>query len=107
LPDPVQDLVAARATLINHRRGQARLLANPGIKTNELMQSFLQFSRPLRRSIARLKMSEERSEPPTATGERLSDIEAASSARRAVGVVPTSDRLSPGRDGHRLGSWYA
>jgi hypothetical protein len=47
LSDPVQDLMDARTTLINERRSQARSLANPGMKTNELVQSFFAIQQTL------------------------------------------------------------
>jgi len=40
LSDPIQDLMDARTTLTNERRSQARLLANPGMRTHDLIQSF-------------------------------------------------------------------
>ncbi len=47
MSDPVEDLMAARTTLINERRSHARLLANPGTKTNELIQSFFAIQQTL------------------------------------------------------------
>ena len=47
MSDPVQDLMDARTTLINERRSQARSLANPGMKTYELIQSFFAIQQTL------------------------------------------------------------
>jgi hypothetical protein len=60
--DPVQDLMNARTALINERRSQARSLANPGMKTNELIHSFFAIQQTLE-AINRAIADERRKKP--------------------------------------------